>query len=163
MKFFQKSAIFSLLICLLLFTGCTKDDVPLKEIEVAFGPYMFVFPPGFKHIPEQGIDSYPGTVTNGKMSFDYDFGYYNSQPGDFPGQEEVTEEVIEEHYFRMVKPLDSQNGLTSFFIYRLSDLANEDEDLYNTLKITITNLSPEEQELAISIFRTLKIVVPRYN
>lgn len=160
----QKSSIFTLLICLLFLTGCSKDEEPLKEIEVALGPYMFVFPPGFKHIPEQGIDSSPGTVTNGKMVFYYDYGYYNGPPYDYPGQEEVTEEIIEGHYLRITRPLDAQNGMTSIYLYRISDVAEEDEGgLFATLRMALTNLDAVEQELAISIFRTLKIVVPKYN
>jgi len=47
------------------------------------------------------------------------------------------------------------------FLYRISDKADEEfNNLYDTLKITIINLSPEEQELAISIFRSLTIVSP---
>ena len=157
---FQKSGIVSLLICLLLFAGCSKDDEPLKEIEVAFGPYMFVFPAGFKHIPEQGIDSSPGTVTNGKMVFNYDYGSYNSPPNDFPGEEEVIEENIEGHYLRMARPLDPQNGRTNIYLYRLDDVTGEEGELVSTLLMTSTNLTPEEQELAISIFSSLTIIPP---
>jgi len=55
----------------------------LKEREVVLGPYMFIFPAGFNNISEQGINSRPGNVSNGKMVFHYDYGYYNSQPFDF--------------------------------------------------------------------------------
>ncbi len=48
----QKIRIFFLLICFLMLSGCTKNEEPLTEIEVTLGPYIMVFPPGFKHIPE---------------------------------------------------------------------------------------------------------------
>lgn len=159
----QKFLIYSLILCIFSLSGCTKDDEPLQEIEVTLGPYMFVFPGGFKHIPEQGIDSYPGRVTNGDMVFDYDFGYYNSQPEDLPGGEVVTEEVIEGHYLRIARPLNAQHGRTNIYLYRIDDLTGEDGELVSTLLMSITDLSPEEQELAISIFRTVTIVTPKVN
>lgn len=157
---FQKFVIFSLLLCFLSLSGCTKDDEPLKEIEVVLGPYMFVFPAGFKHIPLQGIDSNPGNVTNGKMVFHYDYGYYNSPPNDLPGEENVTLENIQGHYLRIARPLDPQHGRTNIYLYRLDDLTGEEGELVSTLLMSSINLTPEEQELAISIFRSLTIVTP---
>ncbi len=45
-----------------------------KTIEI--GNYIFEFPPSFKLVPEQGIDSYVGKVLGDSMGFGFDFGYY---------------------------------------------------------------------------------------
>ncbi len=98
------------------------------------------------------------------MEFYYDYGYYNGPTYDFPGVEEVTEEVIEGHYFQITIPMDPQNGMTSIYLYRLSDAAEEEEGgLLATIRMSVTSITPKQQELAISIFRSFTIVTPGFN
>jgi hypothetical protein len=54
----------------------SKSNHIRTEIEI--GDFNFQFPQDFKLIKEQGIDSYVGKVSNGKIKFQFDYGYYSN-------------------------------------------------------------------------------------
>jgi hypothetical protein len=54
----------------------SNDSKSLKEIEI--GEYSFQFPDDFKLIKENGLDSHVGKVSNGKIEFHFDYGYYSN-------------------------------------------------------------------------------------
>ncbi len=63
----------------LLFSAC-KSDSPTNNSEgnIEVGNYTFRFPQGYELIKEQGIDSYIGKISNGKIDFQFDYGYYSN-------------------------------------------------------------------------------------
>ena len=64
----------SLVLC--VFVSCNSNSDSKNEIEI--GEYILEFPKGFKLIPEKGFDSYVGKISNGKIDFQFDFGYYSN-------------------------------------------------------------------------------------
>lgn len=157
----QKFVIYSLLLCVFSLAGCSKDDESLKEVEVVLESYMFTFPPGFEYVTQLYVDYWVGSVSNDKMIFHFEHGYYVYPPVDAPGDHnEVTEDDFEGRYLRIARPLDSQNGWTSIYISPVKEVP--EYDLHWGLHMKVTNLTPEEQELAISIFRTVTRVTPNY-
>jgi hypothetical protein len=54
---------------------CNETYENLNTIRI--GEFTFQFPNDFKLINEQGIDSYVGKVSNGKIRFQFDYGYYS--------------------------------------------------------------------------------------
>lgn len=134
----------------------------MKEVEVVLDSYKFIFPPGFNYETQLEVDFWWGSVSNDKMIFHFAHGYYVSSPNDVPDANmEITEEEFEGRYLRIAKPLDSQNGKTSIYISGEKEVS--EYDLFWGLHMSVTKLTPEEQELAISIFRTVTIVTPRYD
>lgn len=68
-----------ILITSILTSSCndnSSDSSALKEIEI--GEYSFQFPNDFKLIKENGFDSHVGKVSNGKIEFHFDYGYYSN-------------------------------------------------------------------------------------
>lgn len=55
-----------------------KSNSNYIETEIEIGAFTFQFPQDFKLIKEQGIDSYVGKVSNGKIDFQFDYGYYSN-------------------------------------------------------------------------------------
>lgn len=63
----------------LLITCCqTKNKSTGTFKEIAVGDYIFKFPKDFKLIKEKGLDSDVGKISNGKIKFEFDFGYYSN-------------------------------------------------------------------------------------
>lgn len=153
----QKFVIYSLILCVFSLAGCSKDDESLKEVEVVLDSYKFTFPQGFKYVTQLYADYWVGSVSNDKMIFHFEHGLYVYPPNDVPGDHnEVTEEDFEGRYLRIARPRDSQNGWTSIYISSVKEVP--EDDLHWGLHMRVTNLTPEEQELAITIFRSLTIV-----
>jgi len=73
----------NILIVILLgnsFLGCNKRSIqPLQNIVIDAGPFQVTTPSDFKLIKEQGIDSFVGKITNGKIEFRFDYGWYSNR------------------------------------------------------------------------------------
>lgn len=61
------------IVILILFSILFSCNENLNTIKI--GEFTFQFPNDFKLINEQGIDSYNGKVSNGKIRFQFDYGY----------------------------------------------------------------------------------------
>lgn len=64
------------IVILILFSILFSCNENLNTIKI--GEFTFQFPNDFKLINEQGIDSYNGKVSNGKIRFQFDYGYYSN-------------------------------------------------------------------------------------
>ena len=155
---FQKLLILPLFIPILLLTGCTADEEKdLEDQIITIGKYSFVFPPGFKLIEEEGIDSQVGRITNGKMDFHYDYGYYEIAFGDLPADKyEVTEEEFDSLTIFITRSLDHPNGYTILQTYK-NAVYEEDPLEISKLTLYASGLTLEEQEVAVSVFRSVTI------
>jgi hypothetical protein len=154
----QKLLIFSLFIPILFLSGCTaNDEADLENQIITLGKYSFVFPPGYKHIEEEGIDSQVGRITNGKMDFHYDYGYYEIAFGDLPADKyEVTEEEFDSLPIIITRSLDHPNGYTILQTYK-NAVYEEDPLEISKLTLYASGLTLEEQEVAVSVFRSVTI------
>lgn len=72
----MRSKITYIIIFLILVScgGYSKSNKIDNDIEIGF--LIFKFPKDFKLNKEQGIDSNVGKVSNGKIKFQFDYGYY---------------------------------------------------------------------------------------
>ncbi len=52
---------------------------PLQKNVIDAGPYQVTTPSNFKLVQEKGIDSYVGKITNGKIEFRFDYGWYSNR------------------------------------------------------------------------------------
>ena len=69
-----------IIIILFILTSCdTKSNVNESKNEIEIGEYIFQFPYDFKLIKEKGIDTYVGKISNGKIDFQFDYGYYSNK------------------------------------------------------------------------------------
>ena len=63
-----------------LFIGCNNKAIqPLQNIVIDAGPFIVTTPSDFKLVKESGIDSYVGKITNGKVEFGFDYGWYSNR------------------------------------------------------------------------------------
>lgn len=54
----------------------TAPNIATNEIEI--GDFVFQFPENFKLVKENGVDSYVGHISDGKIDFHFDYGYYSN-------------------------------------------------------------------------------------
>lgn len=66
----------AIVLTLTSFGDKTVFDDSDNQIEI--GVFTFLFPKGFKLIKEQGTDSYAAKISNGKIIFRFDYGYYSN-------------------------------------------------------------------------------------
>lgn len=80
------------IVLLLTMTSCHSPVTNETTKEITIGEYEFRFPKGFELIREKGIDSDVGKITNGKIDFRFDYGYY-SDPLDQPVSEYLAQDT----------------------------------------------------------------------
>ena len=62
-----------------IISACASDnDAQEHRNEIEIGEYVFEFPQDYKLIKEKGVDSYVGKISNGKIDFQFDYGYYSN-------------------------------------------------------------------------------------
>ncbi|WP_343631678.1 hypothetical protein [Fluviicola sp.] len=66
------------LLTAVLFSCTSGDETRENQHKLEIGDYTFSFPKEYKLVKEQGMDSDVGRITNGKISFHFDFGYYSN-------------------------------------------------------------------------------------
>jgi predicted AlkP superfamily pyrophosphatase or phosphodiesterase len=67
-----------IVICVLTLTACNSENSAYDNQNwIEIGEYSFKFPNDFELIKEKGIDSYVGKISNGKIDFQFDYGYYS--------------------------------------------------------------------------------------
>jgi hypothetical protein len=129
-----------------------SDKSNWKTIEI--GIYFFDFPPEFQLIEGQGIDTYVGEITNTIMSFSFDAGR-GSANLDNENEEKniVIVDTIDNHGRKIILGLAPKTGTTGVF---LRELGGDKYELMNkeSLIITTTGLTEDQQQLALEIFRT---------
>lgn len=94
---------------ILFFFGCKptykKTEEKWKTIEV--GDYLFNFPPDFKFIEEQGVDSYVGKIKGDDITFEFDFGFYSND------YEQTVDEYLKDGDWRSSIPFQfMKDGIT---------------------------------------------------
>ncbi|WP_316785314.1 hypothetical protein [Pedobacter frigiditerrae] len=84
-----------------LFFGCIETEKKSATLwkTIEFGDYIFDFPPDYKLIEENGIDSYVGKIKGNDMYFEFDFGFYSTH------FEQTIEEYLKEGNWRASLPL----------------------------------------------------------
>jgi len=139
--------------------SCSKDDSinleynNLKSIEI--GDYEFQVPSRFMLVEGQGIDSYIGQLRGAGIELSFDFGYYSGGPNSYIPVDtyNVVRDTIDGHVREILIALNPMADYTSINFYSL-DGYSEVINSYQALSMGSNGLSPEEQELVISIFES---------
>ena len=79
MLFVMHRTVIQILIINLILTSCkTNNNFDKSKNEIEIGEYIFQFPKNFKLIKEKGIDSNIGKISNDKIEFQFDYGYFSN-------------------------------------------------------------------------------------
>ena len=74
----MKKTVLHFAICALTLTACNSENSASDNQDwIEVGEYSFQFPNDFDLIKGKGIDSYVGKISNGKIDFLFDYGYYS--------------------------------------------------------------------------------------
>lgn len=135
------------------FTGRTNETSPIE-----IGSYRFQFPSEFALVPAQGIDSYVGNINGAGISLSFDYGWYTSALNNLSETDYlVTEDEISGHFRQVVQPVDSDLNNTRIHLYKISDAVDSPFG-YNSLTVTVNNITPAQQEMIIDVFNTVEII-----
>jgi len=135
------------------FTG-GENETNLIEI----GSYAFSFPPEFIQVRGQGIDSSIGNINGDGISLAYDYGWYTRPSTNLPETEYlIIEDEINGHFRQIVKPVDPNLNTTKIHLYNISEQTASPYG-YNSLSITVKNITVAQQEMIIDVFNAVEII-----
>ena len=129
------------------------------------GGFSLWLPPGRQLNELQGIDSYVGEIVAGSARLTFDLGWYSSSlvNEDDPLHVIVYEEVGGRRA-KLVRPKAGTEGVLTGVYFENFD-SNDDAPPYglNRLQISGFGLTPEQQEAAFAIFRTIRLTDSEEN
>ena len=131
------------------------NETPTNWQFIDAGSFTLSLPPNWKFNKLQGIDSYVGEFVGDDAKLHFDFGWYsNSLAEDSDPNHIVTYETIDGYRAKIVVPKVTGNGITGVYFDKLGDEGPQQTrfNLYGE------NFTSSQQETALKIFRTLKIV-----
>ena len=136
-------------------TPLLTNETPINWEFIDANSFTLSLPPGWKFNKLQGIDSYVGEFIGDDAKLRFDFGRYsNSLAEDSDPNHIVTYETIDGYKAKVVVPKVTGNGITGVYFDKLGDEGPQRTrfNLYGE------NFTSSQQETALKIFRTLKIV-----
>jgi hypothetical protein len=119
------------------------------------GPFSVLLPPGWAYQPFQGIDSFVGSFAGDGIALNFDYGAYGGgAPLPDDSGYEIHDETIGGLAATFVLPKPGLPGTVFLTV------ANPDarSPLGQPVSLIMTNhsLSPEQQQIAVQIFRSLR-------
>jgi hypothetical protein len=121
--------------------------------KVDAGPFSILAPPGWKFHQLTGVDSYVGEFTSDTFVLKFEFGdYSNPLKVEKKPAYVVTHKSIGGRRAKVVSPTTPGHGITGVYIRNVVDS--------NALTLWGKDLTPEQQELALKIFETLRFGGP---
>lgn len=115
--------------------------------------FTLSLPPGWKFNKLQGIDSYVGEFVGDGAKLGFDYGRYSSPLAEDNDPDHiVTYETIDGHRAKIVVPKVTGDGTTGVYF---ADLGGKQK---TRLQISGRDLTKSQQETALKVFRTIKIV-----
>lgn len=131
----------------------SSDEIPAPEgwKMLDTGSFTVYAPSGWITKADQGIDSYVGTISGDGITLMYDYGMYS---GDFANNSEYKESDYDVmsttiNGFEAIIYTAKEAGKGSTVLHVVSPRGE------GNLNLTAENLSSEQQELVIKIFRTI--------
>lgn len=116
--------------------------------------FTLSLPPGWEFNELQGIDSYVGEFVGDDAKLGFDYGWYSNPLADENDPDHtVTYETIDGYNAKIVIPKVTEDGTTGVYF---ADLGGEVQK--TSLEISGRDLTASQQETALNIFRTIKIV-----
>ena len=132
----------------------TKNEAPTNWQIVDANSFTLSLPPGWKFNKLQGDDSYIGEFVGDGAKLSFDYGWYsNPLAEDNDPDHTVTYETIDGYRAKIVVPKVTGTGTTGIYF---ADLSGEIQKI--RLQISGRDLTKSQQETALKIFRTIKIV-----
>ena len=137
------------------------DEWKLVEASGWPGGFSLRLPKGWQLNELQGIDSYVGEIIGGGGRLIFDFGWYsNSLVDDDDAQYIVTYEEIGGRRAKLVRPRAEGDGLITGVYFEDFDGSDLDIPSQNRLQISGVGLTPDQQETALAVFRTIRPLAP---
>ena len=133
------------------------DEWKLVEASGWPGGFSLRLPQGWQLNELQGIDSYVGEIIGGDGRLTFDFGWYsNSLVNDDDLRYIVTYEEIGGRRAKLVRPRAEGDGLITGVYFEDFYGSNLDIPSQNRLQISGVGLTPDQQETALAVFRTIR-------
>ncbi len=133
------------------------DEWKLVEASGWPGGFSLRLPQGWQLNELQGIDSYVGEIVGGSGRLTFDFGWYSSSlVDDDDPQYIVTYEEIGGRRAKLVLPRADVDELITGVYFEDFDGSDLDNPSRNRLQISGAGLTPEQQETALAVFRTVR-------
>lgn len=131
------------------------DVTSADWIIVDAGPFTVSLPPTWTLQPRQGIDSYVADFVGDGIRLSSDFGWYSDSLAEVGDPKySVTYEAIDGQNAKLVVPKVMGNGLTGVYFEGLGNNG------LNRLQISGDDLTAEQQELVVRIFKTIRFTHP---
>ena len=131
------------------------DVTSADWIIVDAGPFTVSLPPTWTLQPRQGIDSYVADFVGDGIRLSSDFGWYSDSLAEVGDPKySVTYEAIDGQNAKLVVPKVMGNGLTGVYFEGLGNNG------LNRLQISGDDLTAEQQELVVRIFKTIRCTHP---
>ena len=131
------------------------NETPTNWQFIDAGSFTLSLPPYWKFNKLQGIESDVGEFVGDSAKLRFDFGWYsNSLVEDNDPNHIVTYETIDRYRAKIVVPKVTSNGITVVYFDKLGD----EGPMHTRFNLYGENFTSFQQETALKIFRTLKIV-----
>jgi hypothetical protein len=120
------------------------------------GPFSVLLPPGWLYEPAQGIDSFVGAFSGDSITLNFDYGMYSGAPPDIGDPAFAAhDETIGGFTVRLYSPRIGDAGQTGMYV-RTADVS-QPFGYPVALSLAGAGLSPAQQQVAMQIFRSLRI------
>ena len=134
-----------------------SDEWDLVEVPGWPDGFSLRLPQGWILHELQGIDSYVGEIVWDGGRLNYDFGWYSSSLVDEDDSQYVVfYEEIGGRRAKLVRPRTEGQLLITGVYFEDVDGSNQDIPSQNRLQISGVGLTPDQQETAFSVFRTIR-------
>jgi hypothetical protein len=138
--------------------GCSSSSkqsvVPTGWLRVDAAAFSINAPPGWELRRQQGIDSYVGEFVGNGVALKFDFGRYSNRLDDEKEPTyRVSHEMVGGFSAKTVSPRTPGSGLTGIYF---PEVTTSNKLVSNSLCLYGTDLTDTQQELALTIFRTIQ-------
>ena len=140
------------------------DEWKLVEASSWPGGFSLRLPQGWQLNELQGIDSYVGEIIGGGGRLSFDFGWYSSSlVDDDDPQYIVTYEEIGGRRAKLVRPRAEGHWLITGVYFEDFDGSDLDSPSQNRPQISGVGLTPDQQETALAVFRTIGPLASKFQ
>lgn len=135
----------SFVLLILLPTGCKQDDVlTIKLIDL--GTFRVEVPDTWTNVPDQGIDSQVGRLTNGSDMLGYDYGWYSYRlQNETSATHWRTVTTIDGRPALIVRPKKTGQGAIGLFV-----------EVDNLNRLSLTGRDIRDEATVIRLFESIK-------